>query len=65
MVRESRVTQFKYLGLTFDASKGVLFAPDELIVAGTKACNALRRCRRCAEMFGALMKPILSYGCRI
>ena len=68
------VSQFKYLGLTFDASKGALFAPDELLVAGTKACNALRR--RCAEMhiqdplqmckmFDALVKPILSYGCEI
>ena len=66
-----RVSQFKYLGLTFDAIKGALYAPDELVVAGTKACNALRR--RCAEMhiqdqlqkcklFDALVKPILSYG---
>ena len=68
------MAQFKYLGLTFDASKGALYAPEDLIVAGTKACNALRR--RCAEMhiqdplhqcklFDVLVKPILSYGCEV
>lgn len=32
-----QLTQFKYLGLVFDASKGALklYAPDDLIVAGT------------------------------
>ena len=69
-----QVAQFKYLGLTFDASKGALFAPDDLIVAGTNACNALRR--RCAEMhiqdplqqcklFDALVKPVHIYGCEV
>ncbi len=68
------VTNFKYLGLTFNASHGAMCSPDDLIVAGTKASNALRR--RCAEMhildplhccnlFDTLVKPILSYGCAI
>lgn len=69
-----QVTRFKYLGLTFEASKGPLLALDDMIVAGMKACYALRH--RCAELhihdpllqcklFDALDKPILSYGCEV
>ena len=54
-----QVTCDKYLGLTSEASKGALVAPDNLIVAGKTACYALRR--KCAELYvkDSLLKCIL------
>lgn len=43
-----QVAQFKHPELTFDASQGALYAPEDLTVAGTKACHALHH--RCAKM---------------
>jgi len=37
------VLNFKYLGLTFDAAKGAMYAPEELYAAGVNAYHALRR----------------------
>ncbi len=68
------VTHFKYVGLTFDASHGAMSSPDDLIVAGAKACNALlRRCAEvhtldalhCGNLFDTLVKRILRYGWEI
>ena len=42
-----RVLNFKHSGLTFEAAKGAMYAPEELYAAGVSAYHALRR--RCAE----------------
>ena len=65
-------TTFRYLGITFDAKKGITTAPTHLFEAGQRALHALWR--RCAELkittpailcnlFDSLVAPVLSYAC--
>jgi hypothetical protein len=65
---------FKYLGVELHGTKGMQAAIQRLTMSGKKAIFALRR--RCAELrifdptlqcqlFDALVKPVLSYGCEV
>jgi len=64
----------KYLGVELHGTKGMQAAIQRLAMSGKKAVFALRR--RCAELrifdpalqcqlFDALVKPVLSYGCEV
>jgi len=65
---------FKYLGVELHDRKGMQVTIQRLAMSGKKAVFALRR--RCAELrisdpalqcqlFDALVKPVLSYGCEV
>jgi len=65
---------FKYLSVELHNTKGMQAAIQRLIILGKKVVFALRR--RCAELrifdpalqcqlFDALVKPVLSYGCEV
>ncbi len=66
---------YKYLGVCFHSTRGASFSVDSLAAIGTKALFAFHK--RCADlnlnqniplqlhMFGALVKPILSYACEV
>jgi hypothetical protein len=69
-----QLNSFKYLGVELHGTKGMQAAIQRLIMSGKKAVFALRR--RCAELrifdptlqcqlFDALVKPVLSYGCEV
>ncbi len=69
-----QLNSFKYLGVELHGTKGMQAAIQRLAMSGKKAVFALRR--RCAElrifdpalqcqMFDALVKPVLSYGCEV
>ena len=65
---------YRYLGITFHATKGITTAPARLLEAGTRALHAMHR--RCSELrigapatmcslFDSLVAPILSYACEV
>ena len=67
-------TSYRYLGITFHATKGITTAPTHLHAAGERALHALHR--RCAELrittpatlchlFDSLVSPVLSYACEV
>ncbi len=69
-----QLNYFKYLGLELHGTKGMQAAIQRLAMSGKKSIFALR-CR-CAELrifdpalqcqlFDALVKPVLSYGCEV
>jgi len=69
-----QLNSFKYLGVELHGTKGMQAAIQRLAMLRKKAVFALRR--RCAELrifdpalqcqlFDALVKPMLSYGCEI
>jgi hypothetical protein len=69
-----QLNSFKYLGVELHRTKGMQAAIQRLAMSRKKAVFALRR--RCAElcifdpalqcqMFDALVKPMLSYGCEV
>jgi hypothetical protein len=68
------VQSFRYLGLELHSTRGMAVAIDKLTAAGKKALFALRR--RCidlsitdleimCQLFGSLVRPILSYACEV
>jgi hypothetical protein len=68
------VASFRYLGIELHRSGSLKTAVEHLAVVGQRAVFALRRC--CADLkindpaivcqlFDALVKPILSYGCEL
>ncbi len=69
-----QLNSFKYLGVELHGRKGMQVTIQRLAMSGKKAVFALRR--RCAELrisdptlqcqlFDALVKPVLSYGCEV
>ncbi len=69
-----QLNSFKYLGVELHGTKGMQATIQRLAMSGKKAVFALRR--RCAELrifdpalqcqlFDALVKPVLSYGCEV
>jgi hypothetical protein len=69
-----QLNSFKYLGVELHGTKGMQSAIQQLAMSGKKAIFALRR--RCVELrifdptlqcqlFDALVKPVLSYGCEV
>jgi hypothetical protein len=69
-----QLNSFKYLGVELHGTKGMQAAIHRLAMSGKKAVFALWR--RCAELrifyptlqcqlFDALVKPVLSYGCEV
>ncbi len=69
-----QLNSFKYLGVELHGTKGMQAAIQQLAMSGKKAVFALQH--RCAEMrifdptlqcqlFDALIKPVLSYGCEV
>jgi hypothetical protein len=69
-----QLNSFKYLGVELHGTKGMQAAIQQLAMSGKKAVFALRH--RCAELrifdlalqcqlFDALVKPVLSYGCEV
>ena len=69
-----QATQYKYLGLIFDAAKGFCTAPGQLATAGRRALGAVQG--MCANsdiddpsirlhLWQQLVLPVVSYGCEI
>jgi hypothetical protein len=69
-----QLNSFKYLGVELHGTKGMQVVIHRLAMSGKKAIFALRR--RCIELrifdpalqcqlFDALVKPVLSYGCEV
>jgi hypothetical protein len=69
-----QLNSFKYLSVELHGTKGMQAAIQRLAMSGKKAIFALRR--KCAELcifdpalqcqlFDALVKPVLSYGCEV
>jgi hypothetical protein len=69
-----QLNSFKYLGVELHDTKGMQAAIHQLAMSGKKAFFALRR--KCAEprifdlalqcqLFNALVKPMLNYGCEV
>jgi len=69
-----QLNSFKYLSVELHGTKGMQAVIQRLAMSGKKAIFALRR--RCAELcisdpalqcqlFDALVKPVLSYGCEV
>ncbi len=69
-----QLNSFKYLGVELHGTKGTQATIQRLAMSGKKAVFALRR--RCAELrifdpalqcqlFNALVKPVLNYGCEV
>jgi hypothetical protein len=69
-----QLNSFKYLGVELHGTKGMQAATQRLAMSRKKAVFALRR--RCAklrifhlalqcQLFDALVKPVLSYGCEV
>jgi hypothetical protein len=65
---------FKYLGATFDCTKGLLATSNSLATAGRRAMHALLTRLKTARisqsafqvrLFNVLVEPVLSYGCQV